>query len=148
MRSFIFALLLLGFAGSLAAQGIRWIPFEDLADSLRVHPKPVMVFVYADWCKYCALQEHNTFGDVSLSLLIKEKYYAVRLNAEEKADIVFFNRRYRARSHDGHELVELLAASNGQVVLPTTVLLSGKFQVEGRFSGFVPPDQLRQKIGR
>lgn len=126
----------------LIGQGVNWVPFDTLADSLRAQPRPVLIFIHTNWCKYCALQEHNTFAQAAVSQMVNENYYALRLDAETAEDIQFLNRTYHGRSQDYHELAEILGKQDGQLAFPTTVVLSKTLQLEKRWVGFVPPETL------
>lgn len=126
----------------LHAQTVQWTAFADLPDSLRRAPKPVLLFIHTDWCKYCALQDHNTFQNKQVSEKINGNFYALRLNAESRDALTFLNRSYEGAQDGYHELAEMLAKKDGQVIFPTTILLSEKLQLRERWSGFVSPTVL------
>jgi thioredoxin-related protein len=151
-------LILLGLlvGGMLGAQSLHWTSFADLNDSLRARRKPLLIFIHADWCKFCKMQEQNTFGDSALVAALQRDFYCLRLNAEEQNEIRFLNRAYRYRSHGAgvgrHELAEFLAMDEGEMSLPTTVLLDWELRVHERMKGFLSAkdiertiDHLRQK---
>lgn len=140
-------LLLLG-AFRIEAQGVQWTNFSDLPDSLHREVRPLLIFIHTDWCKYCALQDHNTFSQETVGKLVNERFYALRLNAESKAAIPFLNRTYRGVNDHYHELATFLAASQGQVAFPTTIILSEKFQLEKKWTGFVSPDLLNTYLNQ
>ncbi len=120
---------------------MKWTSFEHLSDSMRAHPKPVMVFIYTDWCKFCALQKKNTFTDPQVIKATNASVYALKLNAESKDDIEFLGRTYRyvatGATTGEHQLARLLGEHRGQLSYPTTVWLTPQFKVAGRMPGFV-----------
>jgi len=134
-------------SGLTAQSTINWISFDELPDSLLVNPKPVLVFIYAEWCPYCKLQDRKTF---SKSKVIKDlgNYYCLRLNAEEKKDIQFLNRTYQFRRTSyrsgTHELARYLGIFDGGLVLPTSVLLNEKLQVVKKEQGYLDPAYFRR----
>lgn len=132
------------------AQQVNWITFEELVLKMRSDPKPVLIFIHTDWCMFCALQEHNTFGDPQVVKEINQHFYALRLNGEEKHDITFLNKTYRYRptgaSSGYHELAELLARQNGVVSFPTTIILSKNFQVLDIHSGLLKAEEIKLTI--
>lgn len=134
---------LLWAASGLQAQEVNWLSFDALQDSLRAHPKPVLIFIHTDWCKYCALQDHNTFGKTKVLKQLNQEYYAVRLNAETKESITFLNRSYQGGTDRYHELAQFLGRSEGQLSFPTTLLFSRHLQLQHRLTGFVSATDLQ-----
>ena len=133
---------------STRAQQITWLSFEEVQKKMRVDPKPVVIFIHTDWCRYCAMQESNTFTDPLVTKKLTLDYYAIRLNAEEKSDITFLNRKYRYRTAGTgyHELAELLGKENGQLTFPTTLILSESFTMIDRSIGFISSESFLKKI--
>ncbi|NJO02331.1 MAG: thioredoxin fold domain-containing protein [Bacteroidia bacterium] len=137
-------LLILVFINSLVtvqAQNIGWTAFGHLSDSLRAERRPVLVFIYADWCKYCRMQERITFSSPDLVHRLNKSFYCLRLNAEERENRHFLGRSYHYEpSGTGtgqHQLAGLLGKQQGTLTLPTTVLLSSDLQIVARLPGFL-----------
>lgn len=130
----------------LSAQSVQWTSFSDLPDSLRKESKPLLIFIHTDWCKYCALQDHNTFGNEMISQRINEDFYALRLNAESEASVTFLNRVYKGASNGYHQLAEYLGKSGEQLIFPTTIVLSKQFFLEKRWNGFVSVEMLKEYL--
>ena len=42
---------------------VQWISFEQLHDSLKVHPKKVFIDFYAAWCSPCLKMDEVAFKD-------------------------------------------------------------------------------------
>lgn len=135
-------LLLPLFVPGLHAQSVQWTEFADLPDSLRREARPLLIFIHTDWCKYCKLQDRNTFRDPEVSATINEQFYALRLDAESTENIPFLNREFKARTNDYHELAQLLGRQAGQLVFPTTVILNRQWQLIHRFSGLLKSEDL------
>ncbi len=74
-------LILVGslFSGFRSAEkeSINWISFETLQKEYALHPKPIIIDVYTDWCGWCKLMDKNTYQNAKLVKYINEKYYAV-----------------------------------------------------------------------
>ena len=140
--SLLLLLFILLCPGRPSAQTVQWTKFADLTDSLRRESRPLLIFIHTDWCKYCALQKHNTFGDKAVSQWINENFYALQLNAESRETIRFLTRTYQGRSKAYHELAELLAKKDGQLSFPTTLILSERLQLQKRWTGFVSKGML------
>jgi thioredoxin-related protein len=142
----------LALSGALGAQNLRWTSFANLNDSLRAKRKPLLVFIHADWCNYCKMQEQNTFRDSVLTSALQGDFYCLRLNAEERSELRFLNRTYRYRSHGAgvgrHELAEYLALEQGALSLPATVLLDRDLRVFSRLRGFQSAGDLGKELTR
>lgn len=127
-------------------QQIRWNSFDELTKNMRKQSKPIIIFIHTDWCKFCAMQENNTFNRPQVVKEINQNFYAVRLNAEETKDIIFLNKKYRYKpSGTGsghHELAEMLGTKNGKLSFPSTVILSKSWQVIQRETGFLNSEEL------
>lgn len=140
-KSYVVLLLLLcSFA--IQAQKITWVSFNELPALMREKPKPVMVFVHTNWCKYCLIQEQTTFTDSAAVNATNENYYAVKLNAESQDPISFLGRTYYPTPNGTHDLANLIATKNGQVTYPTTVFMSESFQIVGQWQGLMQTAQL------
>lgn len=128
------------------AQQVNWITFDELPQKMRDNPRPVLVFIHTDWCKFCAMQESNTFTNKEVVKALSENVYALRLNAEEKDDIVFLNRKYAYKptgtGSGYHELAELLGKEKGVLNFPTTLLLSDALEIVFRHPGLLKTDKL------
>ena len=129
---------------------VRWLTFEQLADSMREHPRPVLVDVYTDWCGYCRMQDRITLADPAVVETLNRGFYAVKLNAEDKRSLRFLGRTYRFQptgpDAGTHELAQLLARANGQVAYPTLVFLNERLALLHRRVGFTSPGDLRKLL--
>ncbi|MEZ7916270.1 MAG: DUF255 domain-containing protein, partial [Polaribacter sp.] len=61
--------------------------FEEVEEIHQQIPKPILVFLYTDWCKICFGMKKTTFKNRKVIQLLNEKFYFIKLNAEEKQDI-------------------------------------------------------------
>lgn len=138
----ILVILSFAFCSYLNGQSIQWLSFEEAEDSALVHPKPVMVFIHTDWCKYCLLQEQNVFADSAIIEQLNKKYYCVKLNAEHSLRIKLLGKTYLPKTGSYHELATFLGAKNGRLAFPTTVFLSNKFVVQLKYQGMLDKTSL------
>ena len=123
------------------AQEINWVTFEDLPSLSKQEAKPIMVFIHTDWCKYCLMQEQNTFADSVVVGDLNENYYCIKLNAESKETISFLNREY-SKKGKSHTLSWVLGAQNNELSYPTTVTLSPQFQITNRWVGYLSKEHI------
>ena len=71
----IFGILLFLFSFSLQAQDVNWVTFEELPKLTYKEAKPILIFIHTDWCKFCLMQEENTFSDSVVVKELNEHYY-------------------------------------------------------------------------
>tara|TARA_B100001769_G_C21975109_1_gene524464 strand:+ start:324 stop:758 length:435 start_codon:yes stop_codon:yes gene_type:complete len=140
MKKLVLALLL-AVSLNCVAQDINWVSFDSLPSLAKKEPKPVMVFIHTDWCKYCLMQEKITFKDSLIVSELNENYYCLKLNAESNEQIYFLNRMY-TKNGNNHSLSWVLGAQNNELTFPTTVLLSPQFQITNRWVGYLSKEQL------
>ena len=141
---------LFGLFGLLAvesqAQTNLWTSFEDLTDSLRKERRPVLVFIHTDWCTYCKMMELRTFLDATVASKLQEKFYCVRLNAEETQSITFLQRTYKFKptgvKTGVHELAQVLGTEKGKLSYPTTVFFDQNLQLQARMVGALEAKRL------
>jgi thioredoxin-related protein len=139
------AILFLSFTflyGSARAQ-IDPVRFDQLEGFQKKEKKLVMVFIETDWCKYCKAMKQTISRDIELKKLLKENFYTVVLNAEEKSDIAFagkvFSYKPSGVNTGVHQLAEQLGRKNGQLSYPTVCFLNEDSEIIYQYSGYLPP---------
>lgn len=142
----IFCLLLFSFQNSSAQQqGVSWLTFEHLEDSLAIEPKKVFISFYADWCAYCKKMDETAFKNREVISKLNSEFYAVKMNSESLETITFEGRKYKNLEHGQkrnptHELALLLASRKNQpFTLPATIVLNEQFEVTQRHFRYLSP---------
>lgn len=106
---------------------INTYSFSQLDSLQKVDSRKVLVFVYADWCRYCLFMEDKTFKDNRVIDKLNEEYYFVTLNTEYKEDITYNNHTfkfiYTGINTGIHELVEELVKINNEINYPSICVL-------------------------
>lgn len=120
----------------------------ELLDSLQsVNPRPSIVFIHTDWCKYCQAMKHTTFLDDDITNLLSNEFYFFNLNAESTQTIELFGEQFQYKPNGKktgiHELAELLGTVNNRVTYPTVVFLSEENEIIYQHVGFISADELR-----
>lgn len=145
MRKYLFILPI--FVSILAsAQEVNWVSFEKAQLQALLEPKPILVFIHTSWCKYCLLQENNSFTDSAVVNKLNDKYYCIKLNAESKDSIRFLGKTYLSQADGYHELANYLGSKNGKLVFPTTVFLSSKFELIFQYQGLLRKKELLEVL--
>ena len=133
---------------SAPAQNKYWTDFSNINDSLRAKPKPLMVFIHTDWCKYCKIQEETSFADTILLKALSKQYYCLKLNAESKENIHLLNYQFQSNSVDYHTLALSIGTTDDskELILPTTVFLEPTLSVVYKNRGLMTKEQFKKLL--
>ncbi len=134
VRSVITAVILL-IALNVMGQN-KPVQFEELKPLQAADAKPVVVLIITDWCKYCHAMQNTMLKNPKVSLLLRNKFHTVFLNAEEKKDIFFAGKIFKFKSGI-NELAQQLATNNGQVSYPTICILNSKNEIIYQYDGYL-----------
>ena len=130
LLKYCFVALFFVIAYAPQAQEINWMTWEQAAVANEKEPRKIFVDVYTDWCGWCKRMDVTTFVDPAIVKIMNEKFYAVKLNAEQKETI-----RWReldwvwiAGGRNGyHKLAyELL---DGTMSFPSFVMLDEQYSI-------------------
>ena len=119
------------------ADKINWMTFEEAVEANKTEKRKIFIDVYTDWCGWCKRMDATTFSDPAVVKYMNEKYYAVKLDAEQKEDIEFDGRtfKYVPNGRRGyHELAATLM--NGKMSYPTVVFLDENFAMLQPLPGY------------
>tara|TARA_R110001632_G_scaffold99271_2_gene206023 strand:- start:2368 stop:2832 length:465 start_codon:yes stop_codon:yes gene_type:complete len=119
---------------------LKVYPFSEVEKLHKETPKPIVIFIYADWCKICHGMEKTTFGDKKVISLLNESFYFVKFNGEEKEDVTFLGKTfvYKPTGNSGtHELALELATIDKGMAYPTTTILDKEFGIVIQLDGFI-----------
>ncbi len=144
-------LLLLLITGSiilphLSFSQIKHVLFEQLDSLQELERKPVVVFLYTSWCKYCGAMKNTTFKDMEVVKLLQQEFYFVAMDIEEKANILFRGHTFKFKPTGAgtgvHELAEQLGSINGEIGYPTICFLNSNYEIIHQRQGFVPVKEM------
>ena len=123
----LFALFIV-FSYAIQAQEIKWMTWEQAAAANEKQPRKIFVDVFTDWCGWCKRMDATTFKDPAVVAIMNEKFYAVKLNAEQKESILWKDQEFkwmpggRAGFHKlAYDLLD------GKLSFPSFVMLDGSF---------------------
>src|SRR5881296_413067 len=77
-----------------ARQPVSWQPWGREAFALAARlDRPVLLYVGADECRWCAVMDREVYGDPALGAMIDSLFVPVRVDRDERPDVA---RRYEA----------------------------------------------------
>ena len=127
---------------------VNWLSFEELESEFVKEPKKVIIHFYADWCVYCKKMEEDVYTKPEVVKTIEDDYYAVKFNVESTDIISFGGREFKnlnvgRQRNPNHQIAEYLANQKEKgIVLPATVILNEKFEINQRFFTYLSPKSL------
>lgn len=146
------------FFGSLATLSqtketdLKVYTFSEVEKLHKQKPKPIVVFIYADWCNICHGMKKTTFKNRKVIQLLNDNFYFVTLNGEEKIAITFLNKTFVYKptgTNTGiHELANELASKKGRITYPTTTVLSSKFDIHLQEVGFLNNKKMERILNK
>lgn len=119
---------------------LKIIKFEEVADLQKKDPKPMVVFIHTDWCKYCQGMKNTTFKNARVIELLNRDFYFLNLNAEEKSNITFHRQTFKYKPTGNNtgvnELAVQLGSQKGKVSYPTLCFLNSDYEIIYQHSDF------------
>jgi thioredoxin-related protein len=143
MRAFFFILFLFLSINLCTQRNIKTLKthtFPEVEKLQKIAPKPIVIFLYTDWCKICFGMKKNTFQNSKVIEKLNSDYYFVMLNGEEKSDITFLGKTfsYKPSGNSGiHELANQLTISEDKISYPTTIILNSDYEIDALFDGYL-----------
>lgn len=122
-----------------AQEKIEWMKFEEAVAANQKDPKMLLVDVYTDWCGWCKKMDALTFKDPEVVSYINERFYAVKLNAEDTE---------RTFDFMGKEYSEAKMAAVMRVQsYPNFVIIDETLKNITQLPGYREPDQFLEGLG-
>ncbi len=122
--------------------------FSEVEKLHQQKPKPIVVFIYTDWCKVCFGMKKNTFKNDAVIRTLNNQYYFVKLNAEYEKDITFLGKKFMSKKIGIHELAKELASINGKVSYPTTTILNSKFEIDFQIDSYINSEKMNLLLNK
>ena len=108
---------------------LKWYTWEEAVAANEKEPRKIFVDVYTDWCGWCKVMDKKTFPIPEVKAYIEANFYPVKLDAEQKEDIIWrgVTFKWKKGGRSGyHELA--LSLSEGEMSFPNFVYLNEKFE--------------------
>ena len=123
--------------------GIKWLTIEEAVELNKTTPKKFIVDIYTDWCGWCKTMDKTTFSEPVIASYLNEHFYSVKLNAEQKENIVINGQTFKFVESGRRGYHELAAAlTNGNLSYPTVVLIDEKLGILEVSPGYKKPAEM------
>ena len=139
----IFFLFIGLIAYSTNAQQVNWISWNEATELTETDtiPKKVFVDVYTDWCGWCKKMDKDTFQNEEVAAYMKENFYMVKLNGEDKKPIEYKGKTFKFVPSGRRGYHELAAALlKNKLSYPTTIFLDEKMAILSPVPGYQKPE--------
>ena len=131
----------------VAEGDLKWYTWEEAVAACEKEPRKIFVDVYTDWCGWCKVMDKKTFPIPEVKSYIEANFYPVKLDAEQKEDIVWNGNTFSWRPA-GRNGINMLAYSllEGKTSYPTIVYLNEKFERIMISPGYKTPEQFLPEL--
>ncbi|UXP32152.1 DUF255 domain-containing protein [Reichenbachiella agarivorans] len=120
------------------ATEVKWYTFEEAVALNKTKPKKIFIDVYTDWCGWCKKMDAGTFNHPEIAKYLNEKYYPVKLNAEQREDIQFNDHTFKWQDTGRNGIHELAySLLNGKMSYPTVVFMDEEFRLLSPVPGYL-----------
>ena len=145
MRNFIYIVVALVSVSISAQNKIDWLSFEEAMKKHTEEPKPILIDIYTDWCRWCKVMDDTTYKNDVIIKYINTNYYPVKLNGEDKNDIIFDGKTFTYKSQGRRGYHELAASlMKGNMSYPSTVFLNKEKQLLQNVPGYLTKEKFEK----
>jgi len=141
MKYFFYILL---FISQCTWAQLKSYSFEEI-DTLK-EEKNIVVFLRAEWCKYCKVMENTTFRNEKVITELNNNFYFISFDGEQKEAVTFQKHIFKFKSTGKktgvHELAEALGTFKGKISYPTVVILNTKKEIIFQHPYLLKPQEL------
>lgn len=156
MRKTVLFVCLFGCIGLLNAQEKKELLFKysfaEIERLTQKTPKPIVVFIYTNWCEICSGMKKTTFKSKEIIETLNDYFYFVLLDAETKKDITFLGKTFVYKptglNTGAHELATSLGTINKKQIFPTTVILNPKFEIDLQIHSLITKDTFAKILSK
>lgn len=128
------------------------LAFKNLEADINETPKPILLYIYTNWCVYCKMQQEQMKKDTALQGLLKNKFYHISFDAESKETIIFTRQTYQYKpnglENGVHELTLLGWDRRQAIAYPLWLLFDKNYKLIYRNSGSITINQLKKMLDR
>ena len=126
----------------------KWYTWEEAVELNKKNPKKIVVDVYTDWCGWCKKMDQGAFSKSEITSYMADNFYPVKLNAEQKEQIIFGRDTFAFVNMENGRGVHTLAYAllDGKMGYPTLVYLDHDFRRIMISPGYKEKDDLMKEL--
>jgi len=126
---------------------VKWMTFEQALEKSKTEKRNIFIDVYTDWCGWCKVMDKNTFSEPQVAKILNEKFYPVKFDAEQTADVIFSGTTFKFVPSGNKGYHQLAAAlMNNQMSYPTVVFLDEEFRMIQPMPGYQKPEEFHKIV--
>ncbi len=151
MKKYLFCVLMgvnsIGWAQEKQESPVVWMSFEQAIEKSKIEKRKIFIDVYTDWCGWCKVMDKNTFSEAQVAKILNEKFYPVKFDAEQTADVLFQGNTFKFVPYGNkgtHQLA--MALLNNQMSYPTVVFLDEEFRMIQPLAGYQKTEEFHKII--
>ncbi|MCD4792279.1 MAG: DUF255 domain-containing protein [Bacteroidales bacterium] len=145
MRIFFFVFFV-SLSISLSAQAIKdsiqWISIEEAGEKFEEYQKPVLFYLYTEKCDSCRKQEETTFSNPEVANYINILFYPVKINAESRDSLKFFDGNYYKNTGKYGRIHDLAFKLTGSKDTFPSLVIFNKRAAGRTFYGYTDRDEI------
>ena len=116
---------------------VKWMSFAEAVEKSKTEKRKIFIDVFTEWCGWCKVMDKNTFPDPEIARILNEKFYPVKLDAEQTTDVVFRGTTFKFVAQGNRGYHQLAAALlNNQLSYPNFVFLDEEFRIIPIYQGY------------
>ncbi|GAB5407694.1 MAG: thioredoxin fold domain-containing protein [Balneolaceae bacterium] len=129
------------------SQDLSSYTFEEILRLQQKEPRPVLVYLTADWCTYCERIDNTSFKEEEIIKSLNKNYYFVEFDIEQKISITLGGTTFKYNptsiKSGVHELAEIIGTVDGVLNTPTFILMNSKFEIIYKYGGYLDTKQIQ-----
>lgn len=120
---------------------INWLKPEQIGKQGKKKKRPVIMYLYTDWCISCKVMEKTSFGDRELAKQLNENYYAIKIDAAQAQEIEFMGQSYKGTTNkQPHEIAHKFLNKNFK--MPAIVIFDEELNFVTSINGYLMKNHL------
>jgi thioredoxin-related protein len=142
-----FSLILLALSlHGFSQQKLVTYTFEKVDSVYSQSPRPIFVFLEADWCRICGQMKATTLSDSTVVAALNRGFYFVPFDGESREEVTYQNVTYTFQptgvGTGTNELATALGQVDGKVNYPTLCILRNQTDIVFKHGGALSKNEL------
>lgn len=119
---------------------VEWFKPDAVLELSKKKKKPIMVYLYTDWCIGCKVMDKTSFGNTKLAKQINKNYYPVKVNAASEEEFSFLGNTYKGTGKNQPN--ELVKKYLNNYQMPAVLFFDENYKFISRINGYLQVEYL------